>query len=539
MRRQTSTSQPPLSQLRIFARKATWEEQLRQTNALGALQRAAPDEFPLALLQDITDAFLRSTVSPSSGVLRRVSIAPLSIECDILLSGQLAAFRGEMFMWEVGILACLHAFTADQARGWLFALRPDDANPDEFFDRRMSVCLQVIVLARKANHEACTSEEAKAAEELLAVVTGRIHDFPSIRQLLRAVGDGTCDLLLPVSLISISLKRSHYRENIRKELDSLRRERKWFAAYKLVSGLRHVTDIPRADALLRDTFPEYPMWAVWRPNPRRIMAWESPRLSPFRGRIGPILDLEGPDVTGQQLGTLRMSSPGAFITLVSPAYSSDRHLLDRMLDVLDACLGVGDEALAMFVYVCVDLAGVSDMSLQLIESVLELRDDAATKIFSDFLRVTSSDSSTFARLHTFSAAFSVMQSSAQLQKVYGMFPSLAASATATLSEAQRLFCEILEDDNVAEQLGLQIQVLGKLMLQATWLHDMLLPAYVDMLQSIPTEIEVRSTFSALRTLKSTARETQLDLLAARLGASYRRDHPSSVIRCSDSIYQEA
>ncbi|KAH8900229.1 hypothetical protein GQ53DRAFT_836171 [Thozetella sp. PMI_491] len=525
MRRQTFNSSASASspQLRVFGRKPTWEEQLRRTDAARDLQRASPDRFPLRELQRVTDAFVRSSPSTTSSVLRKKTVEPRTQECDLLLGQELVRVRGELYVHEAAVVACLHALTCEYARGHLLALRLDGQNTDEFFDRRLPVYLQAVILARKANPEACSEDEATAATELLAVVKGNVGDFPAIVGLLKAVGRGTCDELLPTPLVSLALKRSHYRVNLSNELDNLLQQRRWFDAYKLVAGLRGIIGLPKADALLQDVFPEYPMWACWRPNTRRITAWESPRLEPFKRRIGPILDLEGPDTTGQQLGTLRMSSPGAFTTLTSPDSSNDRFLLDRMLDVLDACLSIGSEAIALFVYVCVDRYGVSDRGLERIEAALELRDDSAAKILTDLLRGLQPDATVNARMLSFTAALPVLQYSQRLQAIYGMDNDLAFHAPVALSAVQKQLCKMVDDRVISESFGLQVLALGNVLRQSTWLHALWQPGYVHMLSQMPSEIEVRNTIRALKAADSESSDVYADFLAVRLGASRRRD----------------
>ncbi|KAK1749849.1 hypothetical protein QBC47DRAFT_439960 [Echria macrotheca] len=287
--------------------------------------------------------------------------------------------RGELGTHESAILACLHLLSHPQARGQILSIKPDAADRDVFFEARLDVYLQLIIHSRRANPGVCSEDEITAAKELLDVLKGRSKDFPSILGLLRAVGHGTCQEALPVSLIERVLKLSHYQANLTRELDSLRRARHWFDAYKLVCGLRDIVSLPMADRLLVDMFPDYPMWAAWRPDFRRILSWESPNISPYRSRLGPVLDLEGPDTTGQQRGTLRMSSPGAFAHLVMPAGSEDRDVLDRLLEMLDSCLLVGPHTIDLFTELCLENRQPWPESLMQLKAAIQLNDNMVSK----------------------------------------------------------------------------------------------------------------------------------------------------------------
>ena len=224
-----------------------------------------------------------------------------------------------------------------------------------------------------------------------------------------------------------------------------------------------------------------------------------------------------------------MSSPGAFTTLTAPQSSNDRFLLDRMLDTLDGCLGVGPNAVAMFVYVYVDLAGLSNKSLELIESALELNDDSSFRVLHDFLAVISSDSTMNVRLQVFPAAIVTMQNSPRLQRIYGRSHDLATHASKTLSEAQIQFCAGLEDVMDSEELALQIQGLGKALLRATWLHPVWEPAYLELLRYIPSEAELYSIFDTIASTTGQAREAQFELLAVRVGAGHRVNRPPRML----------
>jgi len=408
-----------------LGRKPSWQQQLRRTKAKEWLLAGRIDKFPLLKIQNIAQALLKD----KSPLLRKIT--PQSDECDILFANELLSVKGELGIHESAILACLHLLSCmispppdgskgrgkrtdnpplqdHQGRGQILTLRPDPKRPDLFFERRLDVYLQCVILSRRANPELCSEEERSAAEDLLGVVQGRAKDFPSILRLLEAVGNETCEAVLPLSLVKKALKTNHYQENLTRELSALKAARQWFDAYKLVYSLRKMVGLPRTDQMLREIFPDYPMWAAWRPDPKRLMSWESPNLASYRSRLFPVLDLEGPDITGQQRGTLRMSSPGAFMGLSEPARSADRHLLDRLLDNLDASLAVGPETVDLLVALCVERSLLSERTLSQLESVIGIGEDVLSKTLATFVRALTEGSDVITSMAVFASALPVM-----------------------------------------------------------------------------------------------------------------------------------
>ncbi|KAK3943366.1 hypothetical protein QBC46DRAFT_420796 [Diplogelasinospora grovesii] len=509
-------------------RRPSWQEQLRQTRAKERLLAAEPDRFPLAELQEISNWFLKS----KSPVIRRgAGIAPRSEECDILFANELVSVKNEFPTHETAIIACLHLLSYDQARGQILSVKPDpDTSPSDnlFLDHRLPVYLQCIILSRHASPGVCTDDELVAAEELLGVVRGKAKDFPSMLRQLQAVGQETVESLLPLKLVKKCLRRSHYRENLLHEFETLRKQRKWFDAHKLVCGLRNLMVLPRVDQLLREVFPEYPMWVAWRPDARRIAAWEGSTIAPYRHQIRHVLDLEGPDTTGQQRGTLRRSSPHVFTAFVR---MSNWPVLDRLLDDLDTCLGIGPATVDLLYALCIEQSGgyrhFSPRAMDQLEAALELRRDDASKTLANLTRSianhNSNNNSINDRVVAFTAALPLLTAHPRLQKPFGEMYDLARRAPTTLSSAQRQFCHLLAENRASERLALNVLALGRALLRAAWLHDRWQPAYISMLRNMPSEHEIRSTFRSLSDSASSSHRLGLmDFLATRLGGTVLR-----------------
>ncbi|KAM7182926.1 hypothetical protein V8F20_012798 [Naviculisporaceae sp. PSN 640] len=487
----------------VPGRKPSWQQRLRQTKAIDALKAGRPDLFPLGEVQRIANWLLKEK-SPTSTFKKR-QIIPRTEECDQILANELSTVKGELHVHEAAIITFLPLLSYDQARGQVFSIRPSSVpDPyDIFFDHKLSAYLQCIILSRHANSDACSEDEVNAAQELLGVARGAAKDFPSILRLLRAVGHETCEALLPVALVKKVLKKSHYRDNLIRELESLRRQRKWFDAYKLSYELRDVADLPRANKLLQDIFPQYPMWASWRPNVQRITSWEGAHLAPYRAKLGPVLDLEGPDTTGQQRGTLRMSSPGAFAGLGRPEFSSDRHILDRLLEALDTCLSIGPSSVDLLIALCIESNSLSNRSLAQVVSALELRDDPSSQALAGLVRCVSAPTTTpNSNTWAFSSALPILTAHPHLRSNFGAVSEIARRAPAALSTAQRQFCQSLAESRPSERLADSILALGSTLLKAHWLHGYWQAAYVDMLCNLPTGQEMRVMLNMLENTPS-------------------------------------
>ncbi len=218
------------------------------TDAARLLQQAMPAQFPLAQLQAITNALIRTTVSATSSALRRKSVAPFTQECDILLSGEVAALSGEMYTQEAGILACLHAFTHEQARGQLFMLRPDEKNRMSSSTKGWPCIFRSWSSPARPTLKPVPAMRLWPPRNCLPWSRATPRIFPPSSGSSSPWRTAPRDALLPTELISMALKRSHYHANLRKELDGLRHQKRWLSAYKLVSGLRDTISLPKADS---------------------------------------------------------------------------------------------------------------------------------------------------------------------------------------------------------------------------------------------------------------------------------------------------
>ncbi|KAF7556133.1 hypothetical protein G7Z17_g1670 [Cylindrodendrum hubeiense] len=502
-----------------MALRGTWQEQLRRTTAISNLKNERYDLFPLQEVQSLTDKLLRTSYR-STGLLTR-GIQPQSDECEQLLTLELERLRDEVFTEESGILACLHAFTPERAYEQLVSLRRRSEVSDTFFLRRVRAYLQCLMLAYKVRPELFHDDTIAAVRELFEVVKAyrAWEHFPPVLRLLKAVGERSCEDFFPVTFVRKTLQYVNYKQNLDKELKELWRARKWFSAYRLVGGLRRLCGLEIPGRLVEEIFLNVPLWASWAPDRDRIRQWEESIIDPYRDILACIFDLEGPDITGNQLQTLRKSSPGIFGPEVYRLPSSDgRFILDHLLSVFDSAVQRGAESIELFVTVCVEPRTINWQALERVEAALELTPVSRIRSLNHLLRVIGG-SNLFEKMQAISAALSVIHSTARLQRAFGNAVDIAHRGPRILCEAQIQLCRKLEAQQPSERFAVHVIRLGRALASATWLHSYWKEDYIEMLQNIPAEATISATFLMMANAPADIHQAYRDAIAARVCAS--------------------
>jgi len=500
-------------------RSQLWLQHLRRPTTRDGLLRGDVD-FPLAETQALADELLEG----SSPTLSRRRISANTQDGDHFFVGELGKLTDEFPTREAGILSCLHLLTFDQARGQLLRTKPSLDRADPFIKDRILVYLRCLILACRANYEACSDVEGRAAYELFTILnddSGR--RLPSVWAALQSIERDECTLTLPDDLVTKILSLSHYWTNLEAALEAATRERRWAEAYGLVAGLEKVVNLPRAERLLREMFSRYPMWAVWRPSVPRIRLWENQVLDPFRDQLGSVLDLEGPDQTGQQRPALRRSSYGKIELDAASSVSNGRFILDHLLHTLDRAIRVGPGAIDLFVSLCCEDHQLTWKALGQVESALDLKKDATAAKLASFVRALAPNATASAQMTAFTAALPLIRQSPKLQKCFGINVDLARRGPAVLCRVQGVFCDSVEDNSPSEQFGCRIQALAAALRESSWMHHEWQPEYVKMLQQLPSKEEIRAMFQGLLASPPGKRSSYLDLLAMRVGAARLRD----------------
>lgn len=543
-----------------MARRVSWQEQLRRTTAIECLEKGRYDQFPFEEVQAQVNTLLHP---PPFNPFRRRNLEIPSEECDVVLIAELGHFKRETNAEEAALAACMHAFTDNGAYGLLIDLRKRSETQDEFFIDRVRAYLQCLLLACRVKPE-IFQPDIPVAEKALPGVAKELFDvvkegppkkFPSILKIVKAIGQETCEAFLPMSLIRRILRKLEYRENLRIELEELKKERKWYTAHQLVGRLRRLGRLPLAAPLLSEFFPDIPLWASWFPNVERIKDWEGHLLKPYREQLAPVFDLEGPDTTGNQLQTLRQSSSGIFADAFSIPKQNDEDILDHLLDVLDSTMLNSVEAVEFFITVCVEPKTVTWEALERVEATLDLPSPAHIRKIHDYMLAVkrtniselmdSKESSSVKHakvsdlMRATTAALPVIQSTKRLQKTFGAAGDIMHQGVLALTAAQMQLYKQLRTARATEKHTKNVAALGRALHSAKWLHKHWQESYIEILKRIPNESTIATTFRIMRAAPPELHPSFRNALAIRVCGMDRRgtseDGKDAVARILDVI----
>ncbi|KAK4225640.1 hypothetical protein QBC38DRAFT_394966 [Podospora fimiseda] len=520
-----------------LARKSDWYKQLRQTRGPEKLRDCKPDEFPLDEVHPLSNPLLNSSTNARFGLK---PIVPRSNDADQFLITQLALLKNEPmpepYVLETAVIACLHLFSYEAARAYIRRwTRPDfiSGTTHESFKSRISFYLQSIIIAHKVDICLVHEGEVLAARQLLPIVHHVfVHDdanteLPPIIKLLSTLAHTNCEELFPPDLVSEILSRTQYKDHLHAKLTELQRSYRWIEAYATVKGLRELcqqADLPQSvRSLLPHVFFNYPMWAAWRPNLARIEDWEL-KVEPFQqSQLGIVFALEGPDTTPQQRALLRYSDVGAFTNCrAEPPPKAGKDILDKLLNLLDDAIAIGPRAIDLFIHLCVRTSSTLRWrTLRQLSLGLSLRHEPAAQTLCDFLRSMEHEVSIRDRMMILTDTLPLFLSSGPLQKAFGHANDLTIRAPKALSEAQKHFCSLLiKRVSIAESFGLEVRSLGLALLHSNWMHSRWKPAFLQMLQTLPSEDEISGRFHSINTAKDPLIvQAHMDALAITLGAS--------------------
>ncbi|KAK4447450.1 hypothetical protein QBC34DRAFT_496065 [Podospora aff. communis PSN243] len=508
-----------------------WHKEIEQTAAKDSFVICRPDEFPLSQVQAVAERVL---YPEASTFFSRKPVPRRSPAADEILIDELKALVGVLYLEEAAIVGCLHLFSWEVARWHLWKrIRPDleTANQDAIFTSRISVYLQCIIVAQKADSLLVHDGEASAARQLLRILHhGKTKEFPSVLKLLATVTDTGCEELLPFEFLAEVLRRAEWREKVRDRLNRLRGAQRWADAYNVVAGLQAFSE--RSDlsrdvrSWLPDLFSHYPMWASWQPNLARIQAWKAATTPEQRVQLAPVFELEGPDTTAQQRSTLRRSSSGAFPDARSHGIHNDADILDHLLDLLDRAVRIGPNAINLFIHLTLTTTLNTTSThtltwhpLHQLSVAFSPGQDSIPNTLLSFLHSLHPSTPIHHRTTALTTVLPLLNSSTPLQSLFGEAADLPARAPRTVSDAQSHFRHLLFHSSAsALPLGLAILSLGRALLASTWLHDRWKPPFIRMLGALPSEDEIRARFKAVQAA-SADRQAQMDYLAVSLGAS--------------------
>lgn len=174
------------------------------------------------------------------------------------------------------------------------------------------------------------------------------------------------------------------------DLKRLEQNSKWTLARSAVRWLSMFTaaagNIPNEVLnVLHEVFPSWRAWAMWRPDPERIVKWEL-FTEEQRTALGRLLALEGPDLLRSTYGSLRESESrqglqrpahiarvSSLIELRGVPMSEIDNLVDRVLKIIDTVCTNCPYNTPFLVYFCIGKT-ISQKPLELLECLNSVAD---------------------------------------------------------------------------------------------------------------------------------------------------------------------
>ncbi|KAI0146248.1 hypothetical protein GGR57DRAFT_494305 [Xylariaceae sp. FL1272] len=298
-----------------------------------------------------------------------------------------------------------------------------------------------------------------------------------IQCILRAVGDRHVEYLFSFEFITQTLSRCDHWLKLNAKLESFLSSREWADAWALLKGIHHINGYPLIQEMLREQSPQCVMWAAWRQNRERIAKWKTPVLSKYAQRLGLILDLEGPDLTGQQHTVLR-----------------------------DA-VAIGEEGVRCLVELCGNNGILTEKNVSLLAAILELNSPGNVAHARSLLQMS----------REYKLATSVHDRMSLLVSTLSILPLTAAQ--------EKLHVQLLQK-RTDRRLAIQTSSLARALLSARWLQESWTTEYFNMLTQVPTEAEIeRSIVEITRGIES-AREWHFAFMIGRVCAPVANSSPS-------------
>ena len=477
-----------------------WHQEIDVTTASYRLLNAGPEQppyFPLTKLQEHTNTYLQ-----------RVGRLTIS-EQDARLMALITEHQDK----DVAIVACAHALSPYCVRHLLRAELPADAHA------RLSTppYLRTLVAAHHANPRAIDNLEAQCAQSLINLL---LPDVLTVGEHLRKFAT-----LKDISIMGVpnDLLPPHVVENIPRkacevlsgQLHNMKLESGWKQAHKAISSLSHLSGAARSiEELLDSSFPGWRIWALWRPDIKRLEVWE--QLTPQQRKdLGDILALEGPDFTGSGKPTLREAlSPRGddhsgfsiyhgrlHLTLESASVSDAQKLLDCLVNLLCTTCSSSSSSIASFVHLCM-YNSTDTRTLQVLERVNDTKDSSFGKAVLDMFAAPANSVRMSGVVGTIDALNGVHHQ--PLRDV--LSPYIISATEHVLLGLQDKFCQHLQSGRNVETAGMNLHDFGKSLQAATWLQPSLSERMQSLLRHWPSTEDMKGLFN----IRAEAKRTTAD-----------------------------
>ncbi|OCK81698.1 hypothetical protein K432DRAFT_294905, partial [Lepidopterella palustris CBS 459.81] len=163
---------------------------------------------------------------------------------------------------DTAIVACAHALSPQTLRGLLRGELQVSAGS---YSGALTY-LRVIEIAYQANPASVSPLEAQCAQVLISLSTSDLLVLSRrLQGYVRLLSGGVPSDLLHPSMVDGMLRSAC--KTFAFELESRRQESQWASAYPAIDWLSSLPNTcPYIEQLLDEVFPDWRVWAKWRPN---------------------------------------------------------------------------------------------------------------------------------------------------------------------------------------------------------------------------------------------------------------------------------
>jgi hypothetical protein len=478
-----------------------WHQQVGATIAGQLDFDVGSDEiqiFPFAQLQAHTDEYLK----------KKGRLTPDGRDARLI------ALIKDHSAKDVAIVACAHALSPQAVRD----LFRGELHVDPRNHLSVLVYLRAVVRVNHANRDAVTGLEAQCAQALIKLaspdvihIREQLHIFAvRMTALMKAGAPGNPLLHHVVDGILRSACT-----NFGAQMEAMQFEMKWLQAHAAANWLSTLPGpSPNIGRLLDDVFPNWRIWAAWRPDINCLRLWEN-LTAEQRQELRDILSLEGPDFISGGKATLReglLSQPAVrsgssvsygrlVIKLGNGSDDDARTMLDRLVNAFTAACSASLDSLALFTHICVHNA-VDSPKLQILEHVNAISDPSVSKGVRELLS---------SRANSVRAA-GLMQLLPALDGDRGqaLREALSTYVVGIMEEVilglQDKFCSHLQSGLTVDGAGMRLHEFGMSLRNASWLEDMINGQLRSLLRGWPATKDV----TALLKLRADAQSTPQD-----------------------------
>jgi len=405
------------------------------------------------------------------------------VEMDAHLSRLIGVYDASSEHAAVAFLGCLDVLSAAEATRHLESLSKF-APPLMYF--------QCVVAAYRCRPDVDSSVGMRDAELLIQLLEARCPNFDAFRSIAQAASRLYASPSAKAVLFR-ALGVSDFKTRARHDMLPLRQQRHYaslsdLTLWRLHAACEHTRD------LVSIHFPDWRLYAPWRPDIARISRWQSAELTERqRLALRHIFDLEGPSAFGQY-GTLKQCESECY-QHVSLA-TKDQANLTRLLNLTDAAVQAGTQAVDILIYFCV-YRTPDDVWFSVVEDGIA-GDAALRSALLSLHHGLAATGGTMARCMSLETCLLGLETPRIQRLLRGEISEVLPDI---LRDAQRRFCDSLRASETDEACGMELFRIGMAIRASTWLHPALSSAVTAFVFDLPSPEQVETALAAIEALK--------------------------------------